>query len=122
MTANTRLPLRTAVALCAASLWLASAHAQQAGDTRAINNAINEAVQGGETPYRPLTPAQTRQELSLDAECQALADKISATPRQRRYNATGPEIETAQGLSSPGLERDRTRKALEASYREKCTQ
>jgi hypothetical protein len=122
MTAKPSLPMRTAFALCAALLCLASAHAQQTGDERAINNAITEAVQGGETPYRPLTPAQSRQELSLDAECRALADKLNATSRQRRYSATGPEIETAQGLSSPGLERDRTRKSLEASYREKCTQ
>ncbi|WP_233472691.1 hypothetical protein [Cupriavidus respiraculi] len=122
MTANSSFPLRAAIALCAGALCLASAHAQQTGDERAINNAISEAVQSGETRYRPLTPAQTKEQLSLEAECQSLADKLNATPRQRRYNATGPEIETAQGLSSPGLERDRTRKSLEASYRAKCTQ
>lgn len=93
-----------------------------AAEDKVINNVISEAVQGGETPYRPLTPAQTRASQSLDVECRQLADQIANTSRQRRYESTGPAIENAQGRTSPSLERDNTRKQLERAYRDKCTQ
>lgn len=110
-----------AVALAGAAFAAcAQAPGQQAGDRTNINEAINDAVQQGTTPYRPLPPSQQAGSPgNLDAECQELAEQIAVAPK-REYRTTAPTIETAQGRTVPELERDRPKKDLQKAYRDKC--
>ena len=99
-----------------------AAQAQAPAGDKAINSAISDAVQGGESPYRPLSPAQTKRAQSLDAQCQELGERLNATSRQRKYDDSGRSVENAQGRSVPTIERDKTRKSLQAAYKAKCTE
>lgn len=100
--------------------WSSHAQPQAPSGDAAIKGAISDAVQSGETPYRPLTPAQTRESQSKDVECRQMLDQLGSMSKQRRYD-TGQPIENAQGRSIPSLELDKSRKKLEQAYRAKCT-
>jgi hypothetical protein len=116
----------TLLSLAAGSLvmlsWPGGLRAQPPGGDKAVNSAISDAVQGGESRYRPLTPAQTRAAQNLDVQCRDLAEKLNAMPRKRKYDEGGRPVENAQGRSVATVERDKSRKSLEAAYKAKCTE
>ena len=83
----------------------------------AINDAISDAVREGSYRFQP-TPTQP---LSLDDQCNQLAEQIGETPR-RSYRPSGAPVENSQGNEISTVERDRTRRQLQRVYQEKCTQ
>ncbi|KWR90003.1 hypothetical protein [Cupriavidus sp. IDO] len=102
-----------AVALATASI----AYAQGPSKDPAAA-AIGEAIQQGETPYRP--EGQMSRAQIDSAECRELAAQIGGAPK-REYKTTGQGIETAQGRTMPELQRNRPRKELQEAYKAKCT-
>lgn len=92
------------------------------GGKAAIDSAISDAVKEGESPYRPTphppgVPADRAQNYS-DPECQALMKQMNETPK-RKYNPAKP-VENSQGNDVMAVERDRTRKQLQRTFKEKC--
>ena len=94
----------------------------QPGGAAAIDNVIGDAVKEGESPYRP-TPrppgaaAPTQQTID-DAECQQLMRQMNETPK-RSYKPGAP-TENSQGSDVMSVERDRTRRQLQKTFKEKC--
>lgn len=103
-----------------------AAHAQtpqtQPDGTAAVDSAISDAVKGGESPYRPM-PRQTapgaQQQTFEDAECQALMRQMNETPK-RSYRPSDTPVENSQGADVLAVERDRTRRQLQKTFKEKC--
>ncbi len=108
------------LALLAGLTPLFHGHAQTqpspAGDT-AINDAISDAVREGTYRFQP-TPSRP---LSLEEQCNQLAEQIGQTPR-RSYRPSDMPVENSQGNEISTVERDRTRRQLQRVYQEKCTQ
>lgn len=103
-------------------LGLAStARAQTApGQGQGAANAISEAVQGGTNPYRPPSGGSTDPEEARRAKCEALKDEFNGTSKQRTYQSPGTATQNAQGRPIPKIERDKSRKALQETYRANC--
>lgn len=96
----------------------------QPGGTAAIDNVIGDAVKEGESPYRPVqrppgAAAPTQQTIN-DAECQQLMAQMNETPK-RNYKSGAP-VENSQGNDVLSVERDRTRRQLQKTFKEKCGQ
>lgn len=96
----------------------------QPGGTAAIDNVIGDAVKEGESPYRPVqrppgAAAPTQQTIN-DAECQQLMAQMNETPK-RTYKSGAP-VENSQGSDVLSVERDRTRRQLQKTFKEKCGQ
>jgi hypothetical protein len=94
----------------------------QPGGTAAIDNVIGDAVKEGESPYRPMprppgAAAPTQQTID-DAECQQLMAQMNETPK-RSYKSGAP-VENSQGNDVLSVERDRSRRQLQKTFKEKC--
>ncbi|WER47064.1 hypothetical protein CupriaWKF_05730 [Cupriavidus sp. WKF15] len=91
------------------------------GPGQGAANAISEAVQEGGNPYRPPSGGSTDPEEARRARCEALKDEFNATSKQRTYQSSGTATHNAQGRPIPKIERDKSRKALQETYRANCT-
>jgi len=112
------LATKSILAVCAFALGSGVSLAQRQDGAATAADAISDAVQEGHNPYRP-EPAAPQSGNVNSAECQELLREYNATPK-REYQATGPSITTSQGRVVQGLERDRSRKDLEETYKAKC--
>ncbi|AZG17151.1 hypothetical protein [Cupriavidus pauculus] len=114
------------VALLVALLPGGAARGQSQNNGSAAS-AISEAVQEGSNPYRP--PSAVNPENKSDASyeeqrrarCDQLRRDIEETDRKRTYTSPGTATTSAQGRAIPKLERDKTLKRLQQSYRQNCS-
>lgn len=87
--------------------------------------AISEAVREGSNPYRPPSApnpnANATPEEARRARCDQLLQDINETSKQRTYTSSGTATQNAQGRAVPKIERDKTRKKLQQSYRDNCS-
>ncbi len=103
------------------TLGLATTCLAQTASGQGAANAISEAVQEGSNPYRPPAGGSTDPEEARRAKCEALKDEFNATSKQRSYQSPGTATQNAQGRPVPKIERDKSRKALQETYRANCT-
>lgn len=102
-------------------LGLASTALAQTAPGQGAANAISDAVQEGSNPYRPPSGGSTDPEEARRAKCEALKDEFNGTSKQRTYQSSGTATHNAQGRPVPKIERDKSRKALQETYRANCT-
>ncbi len=102
-------------------LGLASMAQAQTAPGQGAANAISDAVQEGSNPYRPPSGGSTDSEEAKRAKCEALKEEFNSTSKQRTYQSSGTATQNAQGRPIPKIERDKSRKALQETYRANCT-
>ena len=103
------------------ALGLATICLAQSAPGQGAANAISEAVQEGSNPYRPPSGGSTDPDEARRAKCEALKEEYNATSKQRTYQSPGTSTQNAQGRPVPKIERDKTRKSLQETYRANCT-
>ena len=84
--------------------------------------AISDAVQEGANPYRPPSASSVSPEEARRAKCEELKNQFAAGAHgPNSYTSPGMATQNAQGRAVPKIERDRSRDALEETYRANCT-
>ncbi|RZT30776.1 hypothetical protein [Cupriavidus agavae] len=116
------LPLAALLVLIpGSSVWA------QAQGTSGAAAAISDAVQEGSNPYRPPSAPNPNDKTNASyedqrrARCDQLLRDINETSNQRSYKSPGTATTNAQGGAVPKLERDKTLKRLQQSYRDNCS-
>lgn len=82
--------------------------------------AISDAVREGSNPYRPPSASSASPADAKRERCDALLQELNGTSKQRAYTSPGTATQSAQGRAIPKLERDKSRKQLEETYRANC--
>ncbi|MEN7530212.1 MULTISPECIES: hypothetical protein [unclassified Cupriavidus] len=117
------LPLAALLVLIPGSM----AWAQPQSGASSAAAAISEAVQDGSNPYRPPSAPNPNDKSNASyedqrrARCDQLLQDINDTSRKRTYKSPGTATTNAQGEAVPKLERDKTLKRLQQSYRDNCS-